>query len=271
MPELPEVETVARSLGRRLAGRSVIDIAERTPGVLSISCQTGLPELPARFRGAARHGKFLFLQWGGGQTLVVHFRMTGSFYFRRPEDNPQSHTHAEFRLDSGETLSYRDPRRFGRLMWLGAKEMKSNNPARELGPDVLGLSRKGFVEAIQPHARMMKALLLDQGILAGLGNIYVDEMLHRAGVHPRTLSNRLSKNRLGLLWEGMREVLEEAIERGGSSIRDFTDVSGEPGNYQDAHRVYGRAGKPCLICGTAIKRIVIGQRGTCYCPKCQRR
>jgi formamidopyrimidine-DNA glycosylase len=270
MPELPEVENVARSLAPRLAGKSFVRYKAIFPGVLSIETGARSPNLPAGFRKISRHGKYLILEFAHNQQLVVHFRMTGTFYFRQASEARAAHTHVEFVLDSKEILAYRDSRRFGRLWWLNHSTGPLPSPLAKTGPDALAIEKEAFIERIASHERMMKPLLLNQAMLAGLGNIYVDEILFRSRIHPKTSSERLSKKRLAELWQSMREVLLEAIAKGGSSIRDFVDSEGGYGSFQDAHRVYGKQGTPCPACGAKIRRIVVAQRGTCFCPKCQR-
>jgi formamidopyrimidine-DNA glycosylase len=139
------------------------------------------------------------------------------------------------------------------------------------GPDALGIACEDFVALLKGRRRQVKALLLDQAVLGGMGNIYTDEALFRAGIHPRAIAARLSRARLERLWREMRAVLTEAIAAGGSSISDYVDARGERGGFQAQHRVYGRAGQPCRQCGTALKRMLVAQRGTSYCPRCQRR
>jgi len=196
--------------------------------------------------------------------------MTGSFYFRTRQEPLRSHTHVEFLLDNGESLGYRDTRRFGRLWWFVGAEEPDPFPLAQLGPDALSVPQAVFREILRTRRRMMKPLLLDQHLVAGLGNIYVDEILFRSRIHPNQPSHRIGDRKAFDLWGVMRSVLLDAIEKGGSSIRDYVDTNGRMGDFQKEHLVYGRAGNPCPRCGRPLKRILVAQRGTCFCPRCQR-
>lgn len=271
MPELPEVETARRSLARRLEGRSILSCSIRFPGVLSLSNENGALTLPAQFSESFRQGKVLYLLFDEDKYLFAHFRMTGGFYFRRPSDSMRDHTHVEFALDDGTILAFRDPRRFGGLWWYEGDKVGLQYPLSTLGPDILTLPEDAFVRSMRTKNRMIKPLLLDQSVLAGMGNIYVDECLFRARIHPVRISNRVSSAKLGILWQAVREVLGQAIELGGSSIRDYADSDGKRGGFQDRHLVYNKLGEPCPRCGHPIRRLLVAQRGTWICTKCQRR
>lgn len=270
MPELPEVETVRRSLARRLASRTFVDVAPHFPGVLEVRTPDRTASFPAPFLRADRTGKILHLLFEDEKHLFAHFRMTGGFYFRKESDPLRDHTHVEFLLDNGERLAFRDPRRFGGLWWYEKVEVASRYPLAALGPDALEISLEAFAALLRCRNRMIKPLLLDQALLAGLGNIYVDESLFRARIHPKKTSGRIAKKKVSELWRGMREILAEAIEQGGSSIRDYEDSEGQRGGFQTRHLVYNRKEEPCVRCGNPIRRIVVAQRGTWICSRCQR-
>src|SRR5207302_11289984 len=176
------------------------------------------------------------------------------------------HSHAIITLDRGE-LVYDDVRQFGRIELI---DQFTARPER-LGPDPLSLDTQAFVASLRARRAMVKPLLLNQSFLRGMGNIYTDEALYRAGIHPRALSSRLTRERGARLHRAIREVLLESIETGGSSVSDYVDSEGRRGSFQLRHRVYGREGKPCPACSTPIRRILVAQRGTHYCPKCQKR
>jgi len=269
MPELPEVESVRRYLAGALNGRSILEIESLFKGVFSIPSRHPSPMLPARFLEADRKGKMLILRFEEKQTLLVHLRMTGRLYFPRPEQVLLPHTHVRFRLDNDMCMAYRDTRRFGRLLWYVGKGDDAIRELVSLGPDALSISRTEFGRLLSTRNRMIKPLLLDQSILSGLGNIYVDESLFLAGIHPKQISSQLSSKRLGRLWESIREILDKAIENGGSTVRDFVGSSGESGGYQRHHAVYGRGGLECRRCGKVLRRTLIAQRGTVHCPICQ--
>lgn len=268
MPELPEVENVRRCLEPTLLGVRILRVVEHFPGVLIPGEGEPRKFFPSRVTSLDRHGKYLQIRLEKGRQLVVHFRMTGCFYFHAPSDLLHPHTHVEFALASGVALAYRDPRRFGRLWLIDGTD---SPPTSGLGPDALTISEEEFLDRIGTRNRMIKPLLMDQGVLAGIGNIYADESLFQAGIHPQTSTHRLRKSRLSDLWRAMKSILECAIEKGGSSISDYVSPEGIAGSYQNEHGVYDREGKPCPHCGTPIRRIVVAQRGTHFCPRCQKR
>ncbi len=265
MPELPEVETIVRGLRRCLPGRRITGVALtqprvlRTPAIAIEAAVTG-----ARIQSVERRGKFILLRLRKHEPfwLVIHLGMTGQLICE-PAANPHPpHTHALFEMDNGTVLRYTDIRQFGRLELAAARLVK-------LGPDPLEISEAEFVQRLRTRAARVKALLLDQHFLAGLGNIYADEALFRAGVRPAAIGRRLSRLRAARLWRAVREVLEEAIAHGGSSISDYLDSEGRAGAFQERHRVYGRADEPCLNCASRLRRTIVAGRGTTYCPRCQ--
>lgn len=260
MPELPEVETVVRSVAAHLTGRRIVaaEFHSRfvTPG--------NRRKLSERVAGRTivqvrRRGKFIVITLDEG-LLSIHLGMTGKLLF---EGRAGEHTHGIFTLDRG-TLLYDDPRQFGKIEW---------NPKRieRLGPEPLEIGLEEFVARLRARKSRVKPLLMNQAFLAGLGNIYVDEALFAAGIHPLAVASRLSRERAAKLYQAIRETLLTAIEHRGSSISDYVDAEGNRGWFQVMHRVYGREGEPCLKCGSSIRKIVVGQRGTHFCPKCQKR
>jgi len=259
VPELPEVETIVRSLAPRLAGSSILSARFLAPRVLR-----GDPE-PAltghRILEVTRHGKHILLHFDHG-TLAIHLGMTGKLLL---DGEPSPYLRAEFTLDTG-TLLFDDIRQFGRMAWSTALPA---NVAR-LGPDPLEITQPAFIALLQSRRGRLKSLLLNQTFLRGLGNIYVDESLFRAKVHPLSDANAIPPKRAAALHAAIVEVLNESIAAGGSSISDYVDSDGRKGAFQDNHRVYGRDGQPCPVCATPIRRIVVAQRGTHFCPRCQR-
>lgn len=264
MPELPEVETVRRTIAPRVEGRRIVSAEFRCLRVL----RGGDPDaMAARLQGRrilkiGRRGKFLLFEIEGGLILLVHLGMTGKLL---AGGEPGPHTHAVLTLDRG-VLLYDDSRQFGCL------ELHEAVPARvaRLGPEPLETDFATFAAALRARRTRMKALLLDQRFLRGLGNIYADEALFRAGIHPLAAASRLSPKRARRLYDAIVEVLTEAIAAGGSSISDYVDADGRKGFFQFSHRVYQRTGQPCVKCGAAIRRTLVAQRGTHYCPRCQR-
>jgi len=262
VPELPEVETVVRTLAPKLTGRRIVDATFSSHHVVRQS----FPTLRKRVRGqlvksVERHGKFIVITLDHG-VLVVHLGMTGKLLL---DAEPGPYARAVFQLDRG-LLVYDDVRHFGRIEW------SENLPARAaaLGPDALNISLDDFRALLKGRRSAIKSLLLNQRFLRGMGNIYTDEALFEARIHPRALAARLSKARAARLYRAMVDILATAIRLKGSSISDYVDADGQRGSFQQQHQVYGRAGDPCPICGTPIRRIVVGSRGTHYCPKCQR-
>jgi len=212
-------------------------------------------------RSVTRHGKFIVLELDKG-VLTIHLGMTGKLLL---DSEPTAYARAIFQLDQG-LLVYDDIRHFGRIEW----SARLPERAGTLGPDALDVSLRDFLELLKKRNARIKPLLLNQKFLRGMGNIYTDEALFEARIHPLAVASRLSKERSARLHRAMIDILSTAIRLKGSSISDYVDADGQKGSFQLQHQVYGRAGEPCPICGSPIRRIVVGQRGTHYCPKCQR-
>jgi len=258
MPELPEVETIVRALAVRLRGARVISARYWQSRVFRGVMPPALDG--AVVKEVRRHGKYVLAELDRGY-LAVHLGMTGKLLFDVAE-NP--YTRAEWSFD-GVRVSLEDIRQFGRVIWC----QEVPDALRMLGPDPLEISREEFVSRAGGHRTGIKSLLLSQGFVRGLGNIYADELLFRSGVHPTLSGATLSAKRLGQMWLEMRTLLEQAISLGGSSISDYVDTAGRKGSFQLEHRVYGREGEPCRTCGSPIQKIVLAQRGTHFCPVCQ--
>lgn len=255
LPELPEVETIVRALAPRLAGRRIAELE-----FLARRARRGrVPDLGGRRIGAVRrYGKYILLELDRG-FLAIHLGMTGRLLWN---GRPGPYTRAILRLTGRDVVLFDDPRQFGGIRYGSA-------PPAGLGPDALEISEQDFRARLLGRKGRVKPLLLNQRFLRGLGNIYTDESLFRAGIHPCAQAFRLGSNRARALYRAIREVLSEAIEAGGSSVSDYITPEGAEGLFQFRHRVYGRAGEPCVRCGTAVRRIVVAQRGTYYCPRCQ--
>ena len=259
MPELPEVETIVRGLAPRLLGRRVV--------AAEVTCARVLRGDPGivvgqTIRAVRRHGKFIVFDFAGPAAMCIHLGMTGKLLL---DAEPGAHTHGVFTLDRG-VLLYDDIRQFGRI------ECSTTLSPRlqRLGPDPLSLDAAAFIAKLRRHRAMVKPLLLNQAFLCGMGNIYTDEALFRAGIHPRAIASKLSRPRAARLLQAMQEVLQESIASGGSSISDYVDADGRKGGFQLQHRVYGREGEPCVSCGRPVRRILVAQRGTHFCPRCQK-
>lgn len=271
MPELPEVETTRRGLeplvtGRRIRAAIVRNRAMRQP------VPRRLPQLlaGATVRALGRRGKYLLFDCGGG-TLILHLGMSGRLWVVRDGAPPATHDHFDLVLDTGTVVRLRDPRRFGLVLWQSGDPL-SHPLLANIGPEPLSAEFDGTAlhAATRNRSTAIKHVIMDSHVVAGVGNIYANEALFRAGIHPRTAASRLSLERCRLLAEKIRETLELAIVAGGSSLRDYVGSDGMAGNFQSQFTVYGRAGEPCPRCGTAIREIRQGQRSTFYCPRCQK-
>jgi formamidopyrimidine-DNA glycosylase len=281
MPELPEVETVARGLRRTIVGRRILSV--RLGETDFIDDPAALEQhLPGRqIEAVERYGKFMLLRLSRVQgtnssptngdsapaALLVHLGMTGQIAPTPAAQPFEKHTHAFFLLDDNRELRYTDPRRFGRLAYLSAGPLAEE--LRSFGADPLEIGVEEFVKQARTRRARIKALLLDQSFLRGVGNIYADESLWRAKIHPARLGASLSKKHAAKLHRLLREVLEKAIVLRGSSISDFLDAEGQPGQYQQHHRAYGREGERCYRCGALIRRAIVAGRSSYFCPKCQ--
>ncbi len=281
MPELPEVETVARGLRQAILGRRILSV---TLGKTDFIDDPAALEqhLPGRqIEAVERYGKFMLLRLSAAQgetcvaangdaapaSLLVHLGMTGQIAPRAAGQPLEKHTHVCLLLDDGRELRYTDARRFGRIAYL--TEALLPEELKGFGADPLEVSKKEFADRICGRRARIKALLLDQSVLRGVGNIYADESLWRAKIHPARLGANLNKKQAETLRRLLQDILQKAIVLRGSSISDFLDAEGEPGEYQRHHRAYGREGKNCYRCKTRIRRAIVAGRSSYFCPKCQ--
>jgi formamidopyrimidine-DNA glycosylase len=271
MPELPEVETMVNGLRESVLGQRVRRVrvfcdrlmGQTSPAALK-KCQGG------RVIGLSRKGKFLLFHLSNGSMLVFHLRMTGKLLL--VPSTAALTKRDRMRLDFSDwdwALSFEDTRRFGSLDVLQGWD-SGTGLLRELGPDALTIGLADFRELLAESRRPVKALLLDQRVIAGLGNIYVDESLHRAGVHPLTPAGEIGAAAAKRLHAAMRKILRQAIDCHGSSVSDYRDSNNQPGSFQDHHLVYQRCGEPCTTCGESIEHIRVVGRGTHLCPFCQK-
>ncbi|MGC8875979.1 DNA-formamidopyrimidine glycosylase [Thermus sp.] len=262
MPELPEVETTRRKLLPLLLGRRILEVRHQDP----LRYRHTERAEGRRVEGVGRRGKFLLLSLSGGLEMVLHLGMTGGF---RLEETP--HTRVRFLLEKG-VLYFHDPRRFGRIWVVERGDHREIPLLSRLGPEPLSeaFTFPGFLQGLR-SARPLKALLLDQTRVAGMGNIYADEALFRARLSPLRPGRSLGEEEAWRLFQAIREVLSEAVALGGSTLSDraYRQPDGLPGSFQERHAVYGRAGLPCPACGAPIARRVVAGRGTHFCPNCQ--
>ncbi len=277
MPELPEVETVARGLQNLVAGRRILSVSLGKTDFIDdpVALEQQLPG--RKIERVERYGKFMLLRLSGAAeargesdagALLVHLGMTGNLAPSAATQPRPKHTHACFLLDDGRELRYTDARRFGRLAYLEKASLAEE--LKRFGAEPLAVDAEEFAARIRGRRARIKALLLNQGVLRGVGNIYADESLWRARIHPAKLGSHLTLAEAGALRKALREVLQRAIVMRGSSISDFLDAEGQPGEYQRRHRAYGREGKSCYRCETPIQRAVVAGRSSYFCPSCQR-
>src|ERR1700677_5047388 len=289
MPELPEVETIARGLSTRVTGDVIESVwLGSKPEILKSPASEIAATLESkRIAGVRRLGKHIVFDLeSGGQASapvkrksprkfskasastrdtaqwIVHLGMTGRMLVCNPDQVIEKHTHAVAKLASGRELRFVDPRRFGRLSVAHGFDAPGSEP--------LEVSLDRFIQLFRGRKTPIKSALLNQKLLRGVGNIYADESLFRAGIRPRRTAASLTRAELARLYSAIQEVLKEAIALGGSSVSDYVDADGEEGFFQLQHRVYGREGEPCLACKTPVKRVVIAGRSSHYCPKCQK-
>ena len=267
MPELPEVETIVNDLRPLVEGRSIAKVELLFPHAVERPSPEEFIEAAEgkRIARLRRRGKYILLELDDGSVLAVHLRLTGRLLFNAPHD--ENHVRAVFHLDDGSRLVFADPRKLGRLHWAPRVE----DVVGHLGPEPLDESFTPEVLAQRLNGRRctIKSLLLDQRTIAGLGNIYTDEALFLAGIHPQRPASSLSQEEIRRLYEAIREVLKQGIERRGTTFSDYRDGFGRRGQNQAALKVFRRAGRPCPRCGTEIRRIKVAGRGTYFCPVCQ--
>ena len=294
MPELPEVESIRRGLARRVRGDVIesVWLGEKPEPLKSPAPEIVAALEQARIAAVRRVGKHIVFDLESSQQSaisgqqeqvprplrrarndnplqraqwIVHLGMTGSLVIAQPEREVERHTHAIVRLQSGRELRFVDPRRFGRL-----SVVRDGAGFAPGGQEPLGAGVRQFAQLFRGRKTPIKSALLNQKLLRGVGNIYADESLHRAGIRPRRRASRLTRDELARLRAAVQQVLREAIRAGGSSVSDYVNADGEEGFFQIEHRVYGREGEPCRKCKSPIKRVVIAGRSAHYCPKCQR-
>jgi formamidopyrimidine-DNA glycosylase len=271
MPELPEVETTRRGVAPHVERQKVTAVR-----VYDRRLRWPVPrDLPRRLVGRVidrvdRRSKYLLFRVGDG-TLIVHLGMTGSLRVYRDPPARRAHDHIDLEFGNGVVLRYHDPRRFGAMLW-SPRPVGSHPLLAALGPEPLSpeFTPAHLFRATRSRSAAIKLALMDSGVVVGVGNIYANESLFRAGIRPTTKANRVSLARMGKLVEAVRETLIEAIAKGGSTLRDYVDSRGEPGRFQLDYYVYDRAGEACRTCATRIRVVRLGGRASYYCPACQR-
>ncbi|MFC6175872.1 DNA-formamidopyrimidine glycosylase [Companilactobacillus huachuanensis] len=272
MPEMPEVETVRRGLIAQVKGRKITNVEIRYPNLITGDVDqfkefvTG-----ATIDDVGRRAKFLLIHLDNGYTIISHLRMEGRYRISADPSAIDKHSHAIFTLDNGQKLIYNDVRKFGRMQLWNTDDLENNKSIQKLGPEPLSdaFTFNNLKPRIMRHRKDIKTVLLDQSVMSGLGNIYVDEVLWKVKIHPETPANHLNDIDIQNIIEVSNEEMEKAIIAGGSTVRSYVDATGHKGNMQNSLKVYGKEGTPCPRCGTEIKKIKVNGRGTHFCPKCQ--
>jgi formamidopyrimidine-DNA glycosylase len=266
MPELPEVEVTRRQVARILKKSVIVDVWTSAPSYFFVSSPTVIRRrlLGRRVQDLTRRGKYLLAELDDGSRLLLHLGMTGQLTTQPSE---LDHVHLVLTLDSGKVITFRDVRKFGKVEWIAPGQ--SSTRLDKLGPDALLIKPAQFYARLSKRKIPLKQALLDQSVLAGVGNIYADEALFQAKLSPLRSSQSLSGPEARRLLNEVQKVLRASIEHGGSTINDYLKPDGKSGGFQNWHRVYGRTGEPCSKCGSPIVRIVLGGRSTHYCTSCQ--
>lgn len=273
MPELPEVETVRRGLEKLILGKKISRIEVLYPKMIKTDLEEFQKELPSQvIQSMGRRGKYLLFHLSD-KVLISHLRMEGKYFYYQDQVPERKHAHVLIRFEDGGTLVYEDVRKFGTMELLVPELLESYFLSKKLGPEPTkqDFDPLTFQKALKKSKKPIKTYLLDQTLVAGLGNIYVDEVLWRAKVHPVKSSQKVTKKEAKAIHEQTISVLEQAVNKGGSTIRSYTNAFGEDGTMQELHQVYDKAGLACSRCGSIIEKIQLGGRGTHFCPRCQRR
>ena len=274
MPELPEVETIKRGLQERIVGRKIVDVVYDAPKMLLPNPKTVLAGVVGtKIVKVDRKAKLLLFYLSDGNILVIHLRLTGRLIFRPKKAPPDDWQHVVFKFETDDELRFCDLRKFG-FVRLVIDEKELERILSEFGPEPLTaeFTKEKLREILEKTTKPVKIALMDQTKIAGVGNIYANEALFWAGIHPETKANRLSENQVIRLYEALEKVLKEGIKYRGAteSDRAYRDVEGRPGRFQERFAVYGKEGEGCVRCRTKIKRIKLGGRGTFFCPECQK-
>ncbi|MFO7817501.1 MAG: bifunctional DNA-formamidopyrimidine glycosylase/DNA-(apurinic or apyrimidinic site) lyase [Thermodesulfobacteriota bacterium] len=271
MPELPEVETIARCLDKNLAGKTILDTFVFNPGILHCEENFFASRLAMKkIAQVRRRGKLLIFDLEPNMHLVFHLKMTGKVMYSETGDNCCDAAHLGFMLDDGSAVSFLDQRKFGYCTLLSTEGLQQWDFYSTLGPEPLDITEREFLNLFNQRKARIKALLLDQKTIAGIGNIYADESLFGAGIMPDEPANQIGEKRLKKLYAVLIDVLKRALAAGGSTFRDYMDASGNPGRFQNQFSVYGRKGQPCLCCSETLRTKKVSGRTSTYCPQCQK-
>lgn len=272
MLEMPEVETVKRGLNARVKGRKITHVEIRYQNLITGDVEQFIEFVTgAIIENVDRRAKFLLIHLDNGYTIISHLRMEGRYRISADPSAIDKHSHAIFTLDNGEKMIYNDVRKFGRMQLWRTDDLSENKSIKKLGPEPLSseFTFQNLKPRIMRHHKDIKTVLLDQSVMSGLGNIYVDEVLWKIKLHPKTPANHLSDEDIQNIIEASNKEMKIGIESGGSTVRSYVDANGHMGNMQNNLKVYGKEGTPCPRCQTLIEKIKVGGRGTHFCPRCQ--
>jgi formamidopyrimidine-DNA glycosylase len=274
MPELPEVETVKRSLAKLIIGLTITNVDIFAPSVVATHDAESFKAILSglKINNLQRRGKYLIINLSNQLTLVIHLRMTGRLVYLKADQAPPKYTHVLFHFDNGNQLAFADMRRFGRVNLLPTAELKNLSGLKDLGPEPLTdeFNANYMLKALKKRRTKIKPLLLNQTFVAGLGNIYADEALHSAKIHPERLASELNDNEVTHLYQAIVTVLTQGIENRGTSFSDYVDGLGNKGSNQHMLKAYNREGELCHRCGNIILRKKVGGRSSYFCPQCQK-
>lgn len=272
MPEMPEVETVRRTLDPLMRNKIIQKVIVWYPKIVTGDVTTFKQTLQGKkILKVDRYGKYLLIRLSGDLTLVSHLRMEGKYHVTAPTAAKNKHEHVEFLFSDGTAIRYQDVRKFGRMQLVTTGTEHQTTGIKNLGPEpnTTEFTVDYFGEQLSHKKKNIKNALLDQSVVAGLGNIYVDEVLWRSQIHPLSKSNKIPDVKIKELHDNINKIISVAIEKRGTTVHTFLDADGKVGEFQKLLQVYGRAGKECTVCGTKLEKIKVNGRGTTFCPHCQ--
>lgn len=272
MPEMPEVETVRRTLLPLVKGKTIEKVVLWYPKIVATDHDKFLKELPGKkIIDIDRYAKYLLIRLSDNLTIVSHLRMEGKYHLTTEDAPKDKHDHVEFVFTDGTALRYNDVRKFGRMQLVLTGTERQVTGIGKLGPEpnTPEFSKQYFVSSLKKRRKNIKNTLLDQTTVAGLGNIYVDETLWQSKIHPLSLADKIPAEKVADLWESINETIEVATEKRGTTVHSYLDANGQVGGYQNMLQVYGHAGEECPRCGTTLEKIKVSGRGTTFCPHCQ--
>jgi formamidopyrimidine-DNA glycosylase len=269
MPELPEVETIVRGLRKTILGKKIKEVRFLYPEIVKQNSVSFIRQtVGQKVKDIKRRGKNIIICLPQDKAILIHLGMSGHLFYLPTDRKVDKHDHIIFRFsDDKKELRYNDPRKFGKIKFVNLKTCPDLN---KLGPEPMEISEKEFVGLMKKRKGRIKSVLLNQKVLAGIGNIYADESLFEARINPLKKTDQISTTKLEDLLESIRKILAKAIRAGGSSIRTYTDLSDRMGRFQFLHKVYGKENEACKRCGTKIRRIIVNQRSSYFCPRCQK-